>query len=749
MQKIRSNSTQFQETSLLSVPSDPAENPFPASYQLGHEKEAPKAPFSHYVWILRRHVWKIAAFVTAFTFVTFLISARLKPVYESTATINIDLETPTSVVGPSSAAPGYSLDPDVFFATQIRLIQSDTVLRPVAEEFHTIVNSAGTSNSAPLDIQKNANAPISLDGLRVSRPVNTYLIYISYRCSDPQLAANIANAVAQSYLTQTYQLRIRSSGNLSSFMSLQLDGLKAKMEQSSLALAKFEKDMDVINPDQKTDILSSRLLQLNTEYTGAQVDRIRKQAAWDSIKNGTSGAADISPEGSALQKLSGDLNQAQQQLATIKATYGTKHPEYRKAASTLAEVQRQYDETRRNIVHDSEMAYRESDNREQMLEKAVAETKAEWDQINSRSFQYQQVRQEATADKALYDELTRKIREEEINAGFKDNNIRIASVARPPASSVSPDIRRNVLIAFVFSFIAAIGALLLLDSMDTTLRDPAEASRFLQTDVIGTLPVDPTLSALPKVVEQKPGETSAAVSTSNGAGNQGRTPNHRTISAFEEAVRTLRNTILLSDFEQCLRSIVVTSAEPGEGKSTVAIYLALANSDRGKKTLLVDGDLRRPTIHARFGITPKEGLSNVLNGEIGWRDAILAVEGRPNLAILPAGPSSHRAADLIGPYLAELLNDFAKDYDMVILDSPPLLGFAECLQMADAADGVLVVTNAGKTKRKAVAAVVSTLSRVRANIIGIVLNRVTKTTSADAYSYYGAQYDDYHEKPEA
>jgi capsular exopolysaccharide synthesis family protein len=749
MQKISPDKAPIPDTVLSSAPRDAADSLFATSYAREVEQEAPKTPFSHYLWILRRHIGKLAAFVAACSFITFLISARLQPVYESTATIDIDLQAPTSVVGPSSAAPGYSLDPDTFFATQVRLIESDVVLRPVAEEFHTIGNNPAASKSAPLDTQKNASAPISLSGLRVSRPVNTYLLYISYRCADPQLAANVANAIAQSYLNQTYQLRIRSSDKLSSFMSQQLDELKAKMEQSNQALEQFEKDMDVINPDQKTDILSSRLLQLNTEYTTAQADRIKRQALWESMKSGPAEAATMSPEGPSLQKLSDDLNQAQQQLATVQAIYGTKHPEYRKAASTLAEVKRQYDDSRSNVMHEAETAYRESSSREQMLGKAVDDTKAEWDHVNARSFQYQQLKQEATADKTLYDELIRKIREEQINVGFKDNNIRIANIARPPALPVAPNPRRNVILAFLLSVAAGLAALILLDSMDTTLRDPAEASRFLQTDVIGTLPVDHTLSTLPKAFEKKPGDAPAVVPAPNGTGNQNRPGGYRSISDFEEAVRTIRNTILLSDFERRLRSIVLTSAEPGEGKSTLAIYLALANADRGKRTLLVDGDLRRPSIHARFGMTPKEGLSNVLNGEINWRDAILAVEGRPNLSILPAGPSSHRAADLIGPYLAELLNDFAKDFDMVVLDSPPLLGFAECLQMADAADGVLVVANAGKTKRKSVAAVVSALNRVRANIIGIVLNQVSSSTSADAYSYYGGQYDDYRGKSEA
>jgi capsular exopolysaccharide synthesis family protein len=219
--------------------------------------------------------------------------------------------------------------------------------------------------------------------------------------------------------------------------------------------------------------------------------------------------------------------------------------------------------------------------------------------------------------------------------------------------------------------------------------------------------------------------------------NEKRKGYYRSTSDFEEAVRTIRNTILLSDFEGRLRSIVLTSAAPSEGKTTIAAHLAIANADRGKKTLLVDGDLRRPSIHAKFGLTPREGLSNVLTGELAWQDVVVQVEGRPNLSVLAAGPGSHRAADLMGPRLATLLDEFAKEYDLVFLDSPPLLGFAECLQMATAADGVLIVSLAGETKRRAVAEVISVLSRLRANIVGVVLNQVSHNTSSDGYSYYG------------
>ena len=483
-------------------------------------------------------------------------------------------------------------------------------------------------------------------------------------------------------------------------MEKQLDELKAKMEESGLALAQFEKDLDVINPEEKTNILSARLLQLNTEYTAAQGDRVRSEAAWNAIKSGSVEAAQVSTQGESLAKLTDTLNQARQHFAQVKSTYGATHPEYRKAASELAEVEKQFDDTRNNISQRIAVQFQESLNREQMLQKAVTEAKAEWDRINARSFEYQRLKQEADTDKALYNELIKKIREADINAGFQNNNIRIADTARPSLKPVFPNTRLNLFLAFLFSALLAIGAALLQDSLDTTLRSPEEASRFLGTDVIGTLPIDRNSAELPKVVT--PAEAallSAALNKSNGNGNH-RKGYYTSISSFEEAVRTIRNTILLSDFEQRLSSIVVTSAAPSEGKTTITLHLAVANAARGKKTLLVDGDLRRPSLHAKFGLKPEQGLSNVLNGELLWQDVVIPIEDRPNLSLLPAGLGSHRAADLIGPRLATLLDEFAKNYDLVILDSPPLLGFAECLQMASAADGVLIISRAGETHRK-------------------------------------------------
>lgn len=703
----------------------------PFSVQQEMEPEVPAMPWSHYLWVLRRHGWKIAAFVAICVATTALVSARLTRIYESTATIAIDAQTPTQPVG-QDYMPIW-VDWDAFLDTQIKLIESTSVLRPVAEQYHLLDPGGRTGHDDPQKLQLEAAAPVSLGNLKVTRPKGTYLLLISYRSPDPHRAADVANAVAKSYLAHTYDLRIESSTYLSSFLERQLDELKAKMEQSSKALAEFEKDLDVVNPDEKTNILSARLLQLNTDYTNAQADRVNKEAAWNTIQSGSLPAEQVSSQGGALAKLSDNLDQARQHFIAVKAVYGSSHPEYRKAAAELAGAEKQFEDARQGIVERVAAQYRESLNREQMLEKAVTQTKAEWDHLNARSFEYQQLKREADTDKALYDELIRKIREANINSGFQNNNISIADFARPALGPVYPNTRQNLLLAFLASLLLGVGAAILHDSLDTTLRDPGEASRFLGADVIASLPVDRASAQLPK----PPATTPPTAIVPKPGSDPNRKGYYRTASDFDEAVRTLRNTILLSDFEGRLRSILFTSAVPAEGKTTMAAHFAIANADRGQKTLLVDADLRRPSLHARFGLTPREGLSNVLTGDLPWQDVVIPIEGKPNLALLPSGPGSHRAADLIGPRLSTLLDEFAKQYDLVILDSPPLLGFAESLQIAAAADGVLVVSRAADTKRKAVAAVISALNRLHVNIVGVVLNQVSQHTSADSYAYYG------------
>jgi capsular exopolysaccharide synthesis family protein len=720
------------------------------SFAYGEEEpEEPPIPLSHYLWILKRRRWEILSFVAVTVIATLIVSARMTPKYESTATIDIDRQEPATVVGQDSNRTAALNDSDQFLATQLKLIQSDSVLRPVVQRFKIPAKDIedrpeGRTTAA------GEEAPIKLKRLTVKRPPNTYLVLISYRSPDPQMAANVANGVAESYIENTYNIRFRATAGLSSFMEKQLEELKAKMERSSAALAGFEKELNVINPEEKTSILSSRLLQLNTEYTNAQAERVRKQAAYESIRGGSLDAALASDQGDQLRRLSDRLAETREKFATVTSQYGAGHPEYKKAASQLSELEKQFELLKASIGQRVASDFQQARNREGMLKSALAETKAEFDQLNARSFEYKALKQEAESDKGLYEELIRKIKEAGINSSFQNSSIRLADSARPALKPVFPDLKLNGLIALLFSALIAVGVAIMADVMDNTIRDPEEIQRTLKMDVLGSLPV----------VKQWRGHIIPI--GLNGHGNAGRLPNspriaehsdtkgekalqrHAPISSFEEAVRTLRDSILLSDPSQRPRSLLLTSATPREGKTTMAVYLALAHSDQKRKTLLIDADLRRPGIHTRLSLENKEGLRDVITSDADWRGLLHKLEGHPDLDVLVSGRSSQRAADRLGAVLEQILEEATKEYDLVIVDAPPLLGFAEPLQMAAIVDAVVVVTLAGQTNRNAVRSVLTSLKRVKANVLGIALNEVRKDMS-DRYYYYG-YYGKYYSK---
>ncbi|MEO8127366.1 MAG: polysaccharide biosynthesis tyrosine autokinase [Bryobacteraceae bacterium] len=718
---------------MLEAPTRQLSAPLEVFRATGAIPEMESAPaqvaLSHYLWLVKRHWWKILLFVGCSVAGTLVVSFRLVPIYESTAIVDIDRQMPSAIIGQESTRP-MANDSDQFLATQIKLIQSDAVLRPVVQQYNLVNADVTGADSNAARSSEAEEEPVILKELKVTRPANTYLLLISYRSKNPKLAADVANATARSYLEHTYDIRFKSSASLSTFMERQLAELKAKMERSSGALAEFERELNVINPEQKTSVLSARLLQLNTEYTNAQADRVRKESAYTSVAGGSLEAAQVSTQGESLRKLAEQMDQQQQKFVEVKSHFGPNHPEYHKAALQVAELQRQLQRAKENILQRVEVEYLESANRENMLRKAVAETKVEFDAVNVRSFEYQAKKREAEGDKTLYEELVRKIREASINSGFQNNTIRIADTARASHKPVFPNIQLNVLLAFLFSLLLATGVTVLADILNNTVRDPEEISRSLATDVIGTLPA---VKEWHGRVSLTTGSGTALVPFSQISG--------RTINTFDEAIRTLRNSILLTDFDRRIRTLLVTSSSPSEGKSTTAANLALAHAQQGHRTLLIDGDLRRPSIHRRFDLSPVIGLSNVLSSAVPWRSVLLHKEELVHLDILPVGPPSRRAADLIGSRLSAILEEASGEYDLVVLDSPPLLGFPEPLQMAAAVDGIIVVAVAGRTNRKALGSAISTLKRLRANVVGIVLNEVHADSSDNSYyEHYGPKY---------
>jgi succinoglycan biosynthesis transport protein ExoP len=697
--------------------------------QQEQEGESDGVPLSHYFWMVSRHKWRLLLFVATAVAVTVFVSMRLTPYYQSTATLDVDRMAPSGIIGQEATSRISNTDSDTFMATQIRLIQSDSVLRPVLQKYK-LRTVAPNAKADPIRDQ----APITLPYLTVTRPPKTYLLTIAYRSPDRTLAADVANAIAASYIDHSFQIRLNASEKQSKFIAVQIEELRAKMERSSAALLQFEKDLNVISPEEKTNIQSARLLQLNTEWTHAQSDRVAKEAAARSVRGGSIAALESMPQGDQIRKLNDRMGEESERFAVVKTQFGPNYPEYKRAAAKLSQLQQEMEALKISIARRVEAEYAEAVDREKGLQAAVNDSKADLDKLNEKAVLYRSLKRDADADKTLYNDLDRKIKEQGINAGFQNSSIRLADPARPARTAIFPNVRTNGLLAFAISLTLGIVVIFLVENLDHTLRDPEQIQRQLQTEVLGALPVVKSWRGhLPGVGAD--GKRRDFFGSVRGEAN-----------TYEEAVRTLRDSILLPSAENLPKSLLITSATPREGKTTTAVHLAVVHSQQKRRTLLIDADLRRPGVYHHVGLTNEKGMSNVVNGEADWRELVQIPESLPHLSVVTAGPPSRRAADGLGETLRRVLSEAEKEYDLVICDAPPLLGFAETLQIAALVDGVVVVALAGQTEKAAVASVIASLKRLKANVIGLVLNEVRSDMSERYYyyGYYGKYYSRYY-----
>jgi capsular exopolysaccharide synthesis family protein len=654
---------------------------------------------------------------------------RMRPLYEATAKIEIDHPGGAGVIGQEAAPNNNPInDMDQILTTTLEAITSDAVLRPVVQQYHLLEEEGQLKGKSPQQIADLRHGAVTLKHLQIKRPPNSYVIDVSYRAHNPKLAADVANAIATAYADRSADLQVQSAADRASVMERQIAELKTKMLGSEKALAAFEKQLGILDPDQRTSLLTARLNQLTTELTTTQSERARKEAAVQAVQAKTVAAAQSTAQGETLARLTEKLNDARQKFAQLKTVYGPNHAEYRKAASEVEELSAQLNEGRTKAEERVESVYQQSLQHEKTLASMISRTKGEMDGLSGVRHRYEQLKRDAEGDKQLYGEMTRRIKEYEINGAFRHNVARIIDPALPSTTAVSPQKPVAIGAALLISLVLAILGAFIIDTFDHTLAEPEQAARALKIEVLGALPdikrEAAEALATPGLILKK----DSAV---------------RSLSQYEQAIRTIRNTISLLDFDSDSKSIMFTSALASEGKSTTLSQLAKAYAAQGKRVLLIDGDLRRPSLHKRLNLDyePTLGLGGVLEGAYTWRDAVVSVPSSSNLNLLPAGTlSQQNAADLVTGGIAKLIRQATREYDLVLVDAPPLFGCAETLQMSVAVDSVVLVTRAAHTSGKLVMSAIANLQRFRGNLLGVILNRVDGRNQQEAYGY-GYGYD--------
>jgi polysaccharide biosynthesis transport protein len=685
-------------------------------------------PLTFYAEIVRRHWEMIAVLTIGLTALVALACALSPAINAGSALIAIDRQAVPETVGSDHLM---TTGDDQFMATQQSLLQADTILRPVAEHYNLLEREHQLQRYWfwRYSREKEAairSAPIILKHLKVERNPNTYLLTITYRDTNPQVAANVANAIADSYLREIFETRTKEAGRLTSSMERQLIDLKQKMESTHKALMVYQRDLGTADPEQKTSVLVARLQALNTENSVAQADRITKEAVYREAIDGSLPEVEVSAQSSDLSKDVEKLQIAKANLALVGATYGDQHPEYRKAAAQVEEATAALDESRRNVSIRIGVDYRQTLTRERMLSAAVAETKQQVDDLTSQSFDYLQLKHEAEAAERVYEDLFAKIKESGINSELQNNIIRLADSARPAAKPIFPNWPLIVACCMAFFSLACAAYFVSAELTDVTAKEIEPMEEALGISVV---------CALPQVMDM---HLRLALDSEGVrfAGNRWRSIQG---GFFDEGVRHLRGYLMLSTQAHVPKSVLVTSAFPGEGKSTLALSLAMANAEQGKRTLLIDGDLRQPAIERMLRLDPDAGLASVLAQTIPMRTATRAVAVRPNLFVLGSGTPLPAALALIGPRMRVILAQATKEFDLVVLDSPPLLGCAETLELAAATDVTVLAVRSGHTPMKAVGDAVETLRRVNIPIAGIVLNESAIVTDA-TYKAYARYY---------
>ena len=696
-----------------------------------HDADVPVS-VDHYVWLLRRAWWKIALATTLCTGLAGFVAHRIQPEYESTARVALDPQISNTVMGEQGSAALAGGETEQFFTTELELIQSDAVLRPVAQSFHLLLKE-DTSGTGALSSSaaSAADAPVVLGGLSVVHPANSFLINISYRSPDPRAAAAIANAITESFTLRSHLMRADSSREESEFIGSQLGELKQKMDDSALALAAYEKQLGVINPDEKTSILESRLGELNSAYTAAQNDRVQKEVDLRAFRTGSSAALEVSPQGAELSKMADNVHVAQEKMEAVKGVYGSANAEYKRAASALAEATRQYNVAQEEVGKRIEMQFAEAKHREDLIGLTVQATKGEVDSLNAHSIEYQELKREAESNKTLYAELFRKVQEARINAAFQGSPIRIFDRARPGRQPVFPKKSVFLGLGFLLSLLGSMLVVIIADLADKSLRDPAQTRREMGVDVIGILPHVRRHQSLALTTSRDRNTTLPAVRSRRwfDASEFG------TVESYEDAVGALLSTIRVSRFNHTLRSIVVTSPTPGDGKSTCIAYLAAAHARQGHRTLLIDADLRCPTQHHHFRVKDTVGLADAVTGNKGLHELRQHVPNHPNLDIIVAAHAGSSVIERVGKAVEDLLKTAHAEYDMVFIDAPPMLHFAEPIHLSGAADGVLVICRAGQTAKRDVSDVFAKLGRLGAPTLGLVFNQMHQNVSMQYGSY--------------
>lgn len=719
---------------------------FPVAFPLNDpQQQEEEVHLREYLHVLMRRKWTALTFLVI-TVTTVLIGTFLMtPVYRSTATIKIDKEKPNvlqfkDVIEVERAA-------DDYYQTQHKILKSRNLAKRVIRQMKLDQNpefggSAAVVAKAPAPAEildrRNADEGINprvvnsfLSRLTVEPLQKSMLVKVSFDSYSPALSANVANAVAKSYIEFNIESKFDATQQAREWLEKQLEEMKARVERAEEALNKYAAQNGIIfltegastasKDAHGENMITRKLSELSSQLVQATSDRISREAMYREVEKGDADSISAVLNNLLIQALKRDYATAEAEYSQLSKVYKPEYPKMVRLREQINQIKNRVSAETAKTVSGIKSDYETALKRENYLTSTLEKYKTEALTLNERMVQYQILKRETETNRELYNGLLQRLKETGISASLTASNIQVLDRAEIPQSPHKPKKTLNLLLALVTGLFGGIGLAFFVEYLDNTVKQPDDVEKGAGL---------PSLGIVPNVME-----------TVNSSSRPMITHDDRK-SSLSEAYRAIGTYIQFSSAVKPPKTLLVTSPRKGEGKTTTAVNTAITMAHSGGKGLIIDADMRKPQLHKIFDVDSLTGLSSFLTGNIEFGEELVKRTKVENLDIIPAGIIPPNPSELLASYrMKDLISGLTTQYSFVIIDSPPLLGLSDAIIISTMTDGVIMVVRSGSTPKDLVSQSKKLLYGVNAKILGVVLNGVRESDLRyGSYSYYYSYY---------
>ncbi|HEY2663319.1 MAG TPA: polysaccharide biosynthesis tyrosine autokinase [Candidatus Binataceae bacterium] len=730
-------------------------------------------------WItLRKHRWLILSITAAFMVIVAIRVSLAVPMYTAQSTLLLRSDTPQLLENHSQAnnqSYEYS-DGSDFVKTQVEIMRSRTLAAHVVQDEglandpaftgktskprehgtltsafrHWLAGSFGLKPAKPVPAARQPDPIAGLVGAYLGsfqiKPIqDTDMVNIIFTTTNPQLSARLANAHAHAYIREGIELHTQANAEGERFLREKLVELREKLEKSELALNNYRRDKGIVpglmSMDGKETVVIDRLSDLSKQLTNAQVARIGLEAEVEQIHKHQFTAVPQETGSTSTGGLAGQLATAMSDYAAMSKQFKPDYPPLAQLKARIDRLQQTDNETVEKYAQSVEASYGAAKIKEAGLQEELNRVRGEALGLNDASVEYAILQREVDTNRELYNSVLQRMKDVGLAAESQTSNTVVVDDAVAPGGPSSPHPLTAILQAMAFGLALAIGLAFFIDYQDKTLKTPDEIEAYLRL---------PNLASVPSFARVEAKQYGNARINGNGTANlpaknleiAGSLSRY---SVIGEAYRGLRTALMLSRAGSPPKSILITSSSNSEGKTVSAINTGVVFAHTGAKVLIIDCDLRRPRCHKVLGIENRQGLTEVLAGT-SKVDQLIRDTGIEGLWLLTAGSIPPNPSELVGSErMRETLASLVVEFDLVIVDSPPLMPVTDAMLLSTMVDGVVLVVNSKKTAKQLARAALARLEFARAKLFGVLLNEVdVNSPHYRYYSSYHGGYGSYH-----